>query len=195
MATQTEAKRPVPALAVEIDDATLTLNFSHGEALTLKLEQLSPAIRHAAMMHGLKQKLVDAAAIARNPDTGRSATIDDKYAAVREVYDRITAPNGTWNKVREAGGGDTKVKGGLLVRAMMRLTGKDNAAIVAYINDLSKEEVAALRKNPRVQDAIAAIQAEQTKTDGIDSDSLLDGIMGTDDSADDSAKADADAAE
>jgi len=177
MSQQNESKRPVAALSVEIEDGTLAINFAHGHALTLRLEDLSPAIRHAAMMHGLKQKLVDAAAIARNPDTGRSATLDDKYAAVKEVYDRITSPTGTWNKVRENGEG-SKVKGGMLVRAMMKLTGKPHQAIVDYINGLTKEEVAALRKNPRVMDAIAALQAEEVKTGGINSDALLDGIMG-----------------
>lgn len=174
----TTAKKTTTAVEAAIDGNVLVLKFAHGVILTVDSETLAPEIRNAAVLHGLKQKLVDAAAIGRDLVTGRTATIEDKYNAVREVYDRITRTDGTatWNKVR--GGESTATpKGGLLVAAMMRITGRDHAAVTAYLDAMSKEQVAALRKNPRVVETIAAIQSERAKTDGVDSDALLDGLM------------------
>jgi hypothetical protein len=178
MATATP-KKTSTAVAAAIDGTRLTLAFSNGESLTLDSATLSQEIYHAAAMHGLKQKLVDGAAIARDPETGRTATIVDKFNAVREIFDRITGANGetpAWNKIR--GNGESgNAKGGLLVRAMMRITTKSKDEITAYLDKLSKEEVAALRKNPRVVEMIRLIQAENTDTSKVDTDALLDGLM------------------
>lgn len=170
-------KKTATAVAAAINGSLLTLTFSNGEALTVNASTLSDGIREAAIMHGLKQKLVDAAAIGRDPDTGRTATIDDKFAAVREVFDRITGPAPTWNKVRVDGESTAAGKGGLLVRAMMRLTSKSREFILDTLDKKTKEEVAALRKNPRIVEIIAQLQSEQANTNGIDSDALLDGLM------------------
>lgn len=177
MATATP-KKTVTAVSATIIGTALNLTFANGEVLVVRSEQLTPEIAQAALMHGLKQKLIDAAAISRDPNTGRTATIDDKYAAVRTVFDRITrAENPSWNIIRGTGEGGGN-KGGLLVRAMMRLTGKSRDEIMAFLEDKTKEEVAALRKNPRIEEIMSQLRAESANTSGIDSDSLLDGLMG-----------------
>ena len=133
--------------------------------LALEFAMLTESIQKQALMHGLKQKLVDAAAISRNPETGRTATIEDKYNAVKEVYDRLLA--GEWNKRREGGGN----AGGLLLQALVRLyPEKDADTLRAYVDKLSRSEQAALRANSRVAPVIAEIQAERG---GVDSDGLL----------------------
>lgn len=175
MNTNTNTK--TPAIAATIDGPFLTLTFAHDTAnpLVLDANRLSPEIQHAAMMHGLKQKLVDAAAISRNPDTGRSATSADKESAVREVYERLQA--GQWNKTREGGAGAT---GGLLVAALIRIYEgrKTDAEIRAYVEGLSEKEQAAIRATARVAPVIAAIKAERDakKADKIDGDALLSGL-------------------
>ena len=192
-------KKLATAVAATIAGPILTLRFSNGQTLAVDANALSPDIQQQAMMHGLKQKLIDAAAIARDPDTGRTATIDDKFAAVRDVYDRITAADGsTWNKIRangEAGGN----KGGLLARAMMRLTSKSRTEITEFLDAKSKDEIAALRKNPRIAEIIAQLQVEQANTSDVDSDALLDSLMmgggndvGGDDDSDDGTDTDSD---
>jgi len=121
-------------------------------------------------MHGLKQKLVDAAAISRNPETGRAASVEDKYQAVKTVYDRLLA--GQWNAPREGGG----TTGGLLLQALCRLLAgrKTVEELKAFLADRSDAEKAALRKNPRVARIILDIRAEQDKAAGIDTDAMLD---------------------
>lgn len=145
-----------PTIETTIDGATLRLAFDNGEVIELFSGALSPEIRAAALMHGLKQKLVDAAAISRNPDTGRSATTADKYNAVRDVYERLLA--GEWNKTREGGAGSG---GGLLLRALVRLNpAKDPAKLRDYVAGKSAEEQSALRKHGPIAAMIAQIKAE-----------------------------------
>lgn len=162
--------KTLPAIAAEVmANGILQLDFANGEQLRIDPAALSDTIRMDAMLHGLKQKLVDAAAIARNKDTGRSATIDDKFDAVKEIYDRITSPNGTWNKVR----GDGTAGSGLLVRALMQLMDKTRSEIEAFLEPKSKEQRAALMVNPRVAPIIAQLKAQSVDKD-VDSDAMLE---------------------
>ena len=147
----------------------LELQFANGEALRLTAAQLPNNILEHAVWHGLKQKLVDAAAIRRNLETGRSASVEDKYQAVKIVYDRLLV--GLWNAVREGGG----ATGGLLLQALVRMyAGRKTAdELKAFLTDKTDAEKTALRKNPRVAQIIEDIRAEQGKTANIDADELL----------------------
>ena len=163
-----------PAITAEINmtnvmNPNLSLTFSNGAELCLRASDLTTELAQQAMMHGLKQKLVDAAAISRNPDTGRSATIDDKYNAVREVFDRLMS--GQWNKVRTEG---ASTKGGLLFRALcMMYADKTPDAIKAFLDKKTPAEKTALRNTAKIAAIIATLK-EDVADDGIDADSLLD---------------------
>jgi hypothetical protein len=171
MTTQTETKRQ-SAIEAEVRRESdglatgLTLTFANGKRLMINADQLTSAIAGEALIHGLKQKLVDAAAISRNPDTGKSATVDDKYAAVRAVYDRLLS--GEWNAPREGGG-----SGSLLLAALVRQTGKPEDQLREWLGKKSDAEKKALSLNPKVAEHINAIRAERAKVEGIDSDAIL----------------------
>ena len=147
----------------------LHIKFAHGKELTLTASQLADSVMEYAMFHGLKQKLVDAAAISRNPETGRAADLETKFQAVKTVYDRLLA--GQWNATREGGGG----AGGLLLQALCRMyAGRKTAEdIKAFLAEKTDAEKTALRKNPRVAAIIEEIRAEQGKVATIDTDELL----------------------
>lgn len=164
----TETKR-TPAISAEIVGSTLYLTFANGEGLTVDANNLNPEVRDYATMHGLKQKLVDAAAISRNPETGRAASIKDKYNAVKTVFDRLLM--GQWNAPREGGGGS----GGLLFRALVRMYAgkKTEDAIREFLESKTDAEKTALRKNPKVAAIIEEIRAETGKAANIDTDELL----------------------
>lgn len=170
-----ETKRtPVVQATIALDgtmspNGSLRLDFSHGKQLQLQIGDLNEAILEQAVLHGLKQKLVDAAAISRDPETGRSATVEDKFEAVKAVFDRLLS--GQWNATREGGG---QVKGGLLVEALCRLyPSKPREGLVEFVAAKTDKEKAALRKNPKVAAIIAQIKAEKGSDSDDDSDELL----------------------
>ena len=164
----TDTKRNT-AITATIDGNTLTLTFANGETITMRGDALNSDVQQYAMMHGLKQKLVDAAAISRNPETGRAASVEDKFQAVKTVYDRLLG--GSWNAIREGGG----ATGGLLLQALCRMyAGRKTAdELKAFLADKSDAEKTALRKNPRVAQIIEDIRAETGKAASIDTDELL----------------------
>ncbi len=162
-------------VTTDIFKTVLTLNFANGNELTLDVNSLNPDIIIQATLHGLKQKLCDAAAIPRDTTTGRTADIDDKYAAVKAVYDRLTGPNPTWNANRE---GEAKASGGIFLRAMMELTQKSHTEAKASIDALSKEQIAALKKNPKVLAKMHELELAAAKVGNVDSDDLLNQLAG-----------------
>lgn len=174
MTTVSKAPAKVSAIVTAIEGSMLRVTFATGEMLTLDADKLSPDIQTQAIMHGLKQKLVDAAAMSRNPDTGKSATIADKFAAVKEVYDRITGEAPTWNAVREGGGNS----GGLLYRALVRFYADKRTAdeVKVWLDARTDDEKSALRKNPKIAAIIAEIQAEKPDVAKVDTDALLAGL-------------------
>lgn len=178
MATKTPEAKAVPAVAVTFHDAKgiacsimerpeiMQVAFGDGSNLHVDRNDLSQVV-DACFWHGAKQKLIDAAAISRNPETGKPATIGDKAAAVQEVFERLVS--GEWNKRRE--GGET---GGLLLRALLRMYDgrKSRDDLIAYLGGKTDEEKVALRANPKVAAIIAEIKAEKAD-DSIDTDALL----------------------
>lgn len=160
-----------PALSCDIEGTMLTIKCADGNMLTLAPSSFTDAIRTHAMMHGFKQKLMDAGAISRDPVTGRSATPTDKFNAIEEVFNRLLS--GEWNKTRE-GGSPT---GGLLLTALMSVyPTKTKDQLVAFLASKTAEEKTALRKVAKIAEAIEVIKAARVKTDGIDGDALLDGL-------------------
>ena len=167
--TTNDTKR-TPAITATIDGTRLTFTGDNGREFSIRAEELEDTIRTQAMMHGLKQKIGDAAAISRNPETGRSATTDDKFDAMSEVLNRLLS--GAWNKGREAGEGEGA--GGLLFRALCRVKAdRTPEQIRAYLNGLDKAQQSALRKVPAVAAAIDEMRAANAKAGGINGEDLL----------------------
>lgn len=161
-----ETKR-IPAVSVIISetDESLALTFANGKTLSLNAKDLPQSIRDYAILHGLKQKLVDAAAIARDTETGKPASIEDKYEEVKKVLARLM--EGSWNAVREGG----QSNGGLLFRALVELyPNKTGEQLKAYLETKTNPEKAALRLNPKIASIIEKLRA---KGNDVDSDSLL----------------------
>lgn len=156
-------------ITVERDEDVLVIEFAHGKRIEVRPSQLVASVQEQALFHGLKQKLVDAAAIGRNPETGRPASVEDKYQAVKTVYDRLLA--GAWNATREGGG----ATGGLLLQALMRMYAgrKTPDQLREFLADKTDAEKTALRKNPRVAQIIEDIRIETGKAANIDTEELL----------------------
>ena len=157
---------------IDAENQALTIKFAHGLQIEVDVNKLAYDIRIMATLHGLKQKLVDAAAISRNPETGRTANIEDKYNAVKEVYDRLIS--GEWNKKRGEG---TEPRGGLLFAALCRLyPTKSPDVLREWLGKQDKKTQAQLRANPKIATIIDEIRAEGAGN--IDTDELLSELEG-----------------
>lgn len=140
--------------------------FANGTDIAIDLTALTPEIQHALMVHGLKQKVADGAAIPRDTVTGRSASDGEKITAMKDIANRII--EGEWS-ARASGGGNA---GGLLLRALLEMyPERDAEGIKAFLAGKSDKEKAALRANPRVAAIIERLRPAPT---GIDVDSMLD---------------------
>lgn len=164
------------AMSVDIFNTTLTVTFSNGKDLSIDVATLTPEIQRQAMLHGIKQKLVDAAAMSRDADNLNSNQVEAKYEAVRAVHARLTSDHPSWNKERAAQGTPTNGNN-LLVRALMQMTGRDKSYVDDFLSSKTKEQRAALKRNPRVLSIIAELQAA-TVSHGVDTDELLTELGG-----------------
>jgi hypothetical protein len=99
----------------------------------------------SAALHGYVQKISDKAAIGRDPETGASATPEEKFAAMKECAERLQN-GGLWNAVRESG---TGAEGGILFQAMRRLYPQawaTKAAFAEYLEGKAASESERLKK-------------------------------------------------
>jgi hypothetical protein len=156
---QNSTKR-VPAVTTTANGNLLTVVFADGQTAEIDTNQLDDSIRITAMFHGLNAKLVDAAAIGRDSITGKSASLSDKKEAVLEIVERLTGENPSWNKIRE-GAGNGGVNNGLLLRAIMEVSGKTYEETRTFLLNLSPEQKAAIRARERVANVIARMQREK----------------------------------
>lgn len=170
-----EKKRPVNTMDVtlNVEKHVLTIDFpTINKQLCLIAADLATEIRTYAMMHGLKQKLVDAAAIKRNEETGQPASAEDKFQAVEKVLNRLRS--GHWNKPADEA---SEVGGGLLFRALKRLypTATEDK-LRKMLAEKSKAEQAAMRKHPKIAPIIEELKAEdaaKNADEGSEADDLL----------------------
>ena len=87
--------------------------------------------RAYAMMHGFKQRIVDAAALSRDPDTGQPATPLQKFEAIQAMVQHYHTGTADWGTRTAAGPRET---GGLTLRAIAAVYGWESA-------DIAKERV------------------------------------------------------
>lgn len=153
----------------------LLLKWSDDTVQRVMVADLPDLIQYTAQVHGLKQKLLDAAAISRDKGTGASANIETKRAALTEVLDRLMA--GRWNKGRAEGSGGSR-EGGLLARAVAEVTGISVEDAKAKLATYTTEQKKALSLNDRVKLVIDRLldEADKIAARGIDSDELLAGF-------------------
>jgi hypothetical protein len=144
-----------------------------------------------AMIHGVIQKVSDRAAIGRDPETGASATPEEKFAAMKECAERLMS-GGPWNAVATGGGGN---QGGLLYRAMRTLypqAWSDKTSFAAYIMQKALSESARLGKKvsetdvrnglmatKKIAKEIDRIRQEEGKALAIDAGGMLQELEGT----------------
>lgn len=174
--TQTE-RAPRGVLSITYNSLTkiMTMAWSDGVRVGLDVSKLSDDVLEQARIHGLRQKLGDAAAMSRNPETGQSATIADKRNRVDAVAQYLR--DGHWTAPTRATP-ETSNRA-ILVDALCRLnTSADRAKIADAIAAKTPAEIAAMSAVPRVASVIAAIRAERSAVSAESAESMLDELIG-----------------
>lgn len=166
----TNTQKRIADMTTNTNTNGVSINFRDGSNVTVSIDGLTDEIRAQLIVHGLKQKLIDAAALPRRED-GSSATVEDKFEAVLSVADALR--HGIWARKRESTG--DSVNGGLLFRALCELyPNRTPDQIKAFLDGKTKEEQAALLVSPKIAPIIDTLRAKKAAT--IDADELLSGL-------------------
>ncbi len=134
----------------EITTEGATITFKNGESLAVRFADLSDTIREKLLQHGLSQKLGDASA--------GCETVEEAIAETKRVIERLIA--GDWRSVREATAGP---RVGLLVEALVRITGKGTEECRDVVDGIDDDKRKALRAHPQIRAAMADIRAERER--------------------------------
>jgi len=153
-----------------IDNGRLSITVEGFDPLVIDRDAYPEHIGDYAALHGLKQKLGDAMAIERDPDTGRSATPAQKHAAMMRVHESLLA--GEWNRRAEGDGTGTD---GLLVRALVEFTGHPIEAVRATVAGWDKRTQAAMRGDENLVHIINRLRVARAPK-GVDTGALLAGL-------------------
>jgi len=77
------------------------------------MDLMNPTLIDRAAVHGLKQRISDAAALPCNPRTGLPATPKEKFAAIVALVGHYNSGTSEWNRARAEGGGISRTGGTL----------------------------------------------------------------------------------
>lgn len=163
------------------DDGTLTFTVGTAGSFTVDPAKLADEIRDRAMIHGLVQKVSDAAAIPKSDlPEGADAIAAVKFEAMKSVADRIIA--GEWAKRSGDGSGPVS---GLIFRAFSewvadmaakkKVDAPSEEKLRATYDGKTRAEQLALRNVPAIAKIIDRIKSERgaVAAKSIDTGSLL----------------------
>lgn len=142
----------------------------------LELAKCHLSILDRACIHGLVQKVSDAAALSRDTKTGKSATPQDKLAAMVKVVEHLTSGTEEWNLKREGGGGPG-LETQLLVKALMEVyPAKTEEQIKGWVGKRSGAERMALMAQENIKGIMDRLRVETVMSASVDAGELLKGL-------------------
>ena len=114
-------------------------------------------------MHGLKQRVSDAAALSRNATTGKSATPEEKRVAMSELIEHYNSGTADWNRARRAGARATRDSDAvMLLAALARLyPERTEEQLKTWVEKRSKADRAALMLSEKIKPIIEELREAQ----------------------------------
>ncbi len=169
-------KRANSVISTRVDENGVVFSVTGVGELSLPFGELSDAVKHRAMIHGLIQRVSDAAALSRNTETGQSATPQDKYNAMRDIVEHYRTGTTEWSVKRASGTGETR-ENGITLRALAAVQGADVATMRERVERLAEKQgvtTRAILAKIATQPAVAAKIAElRAQTVAVDADAML----------------------
>ena len=155
-------QRKVFSKSFDLDAMSITISTPN-RAETYSTHGMAENIISTLILHGLTQKLADKCATSSG-----SLTEDEKWDAMNTVYAALHA--GQWSLKSEGAGS-------LLFRALLELSpNADRAELRAKVDAWTPAERRAVSANPKVAPIIRRLESERVSD--VDSDSLLDDLLG-----------------
>lgn len=149
--------------SIDTENGVLTLGFTSGASVEVKMSDFPEEIVHQLALHGLSQKATDATA-------GKDA--EESEERVKAVIDALQAGDWTVRGTGTGGGGAGRVT--LLVEAVARLKDISIDEAKAAVAGLSDEQKKALQKAGSVKAAILQIKQEKLAKESSEGDDALD---------------------
>lgn len=140
-------------ISANIEDGILTITTAGFPAIVVDPDHFSQSIKDYGFLHGMKQRIVDAAAL------GATATISEKYAAMQSLFAHMGA-TGEW---RRTGQGDGTPGDGLLVRAIAEFNKCDLAESRHLVGLMDKKLQASMRGAAELKVIIARMKTEKAR--------------------------------
>lgn len=145
--------------------------------LTFDPAKADAANKAHAEFHGWKQRLSDAAAISRDPETGKPASPADKLAAIRALVEHYESGSAEWSRIGQGGGGKS-----LTIEAIAELKGVEYAAAEAMVVNMAaveyegdtKKFLAFLRQGAAVSAKMEEMRKARMPAPKVDADAALD---------------------
>jgi len=169
------------------DAASKTLTFKvlgAGEC-ALRIGATAPEVQFEAMVRGFNQRCVNAAALGRDKDTGKSATPAEKFAGVKALVDHYNSGSADWSPARTASG--PKPLDAILLAAVGEVTGKPPEVVLALVAKGAEthkltghQYLAKLATSPAVGKVADRLRAERVAAPDLDIDAEIEGMMGDD---------------
>lgn len=142
--------------------------------IALNMAAISSENKARACLHGMIQRISDAAAISRDSETGEAATPQDKYDAMQRLVTHYESGTSEWSRRPVAGEGKS---GGLLFKALCAMSAETKTAdeIREWMATKTKAQLTALRNSPKVAAIIAELRPVSIE---VDADALMDELNG-----------------
>lgn len=171
------------------DDGTQTFKIGTQE-ITFHPDMVDPTLRARAELHGWKQRISDKAALSRDPKTGKSATPEQKFAAVRAIIEHYESGADKWEMERVGGNGGGRSDSSYILQALANVQGVDAKTMAERVAaNAEKREltVDAYLKRVATQPAVATEVARIKHGESVDADEFLDELADAEDADGDDA--------
>lgn len=160
------------------EEGFLEIQVLGSGTIKFDVDKVDAALRAKAEMHGWTQRLVDAAAMSRDPENGQPATPAEKFAAIKSIAEYYMGGATDWARRSESGGGGQSIT--LQAVAKVRdITYEQAEEFVGryaqshYKGDM-KAALAYLRTGAKVGAMILTIRAANAPKPVLEADDVLD---------------------
>lgn len=152
-----------------VDGSMIVFNVLGIGRLAFETSRASTENQNQARVHGFIQRISDAAAISRDPETGQPASAQDKFDAMSRLVAHYESGTSEWSRKPVAG---ERERGGLLFKALCKMSPtKTPEEIRSWMDGKTKAQLSAIRTSAKVASVIESIRPVSLD---VDVDAMLD---------------------